>query len=122
MNCFKKFWNKNKDTAKFTFWIGLPLINMLLIYYSTPIKTIINGILLFIAIILVAEMSWQFPRRFKLKHSLAIAVFYSLAVVGLGLSKQSAMALGIGTASLIIYYQFVVHQFSEELIGRLRLD
>lgn len=123
MNCFKKFWNKNKDTAEFTFWIALPLINEFIIYYNVPpFKTTLNVFLYAIAYIMIAIMVQQFPRRFKLKHSLSIAVFYIFAVMGLGYSQQSTMFLGIGTASLIVYYQFVVHQFNEELIGKIKTN
>lgn len=115
-----KLWGGNKDIIQFVLWITIPFINAMLIYYNMAYTDYFHLGLLLVGGALLGGVVWQIPHKFKLENGLSVAIFYGLTVFGLGLSQQNTIATGVGIASLIVYYQFAVKEFNEELLNKIK--
>jgi hypothetical protein len=111
-----------KHELSYIVWIIIPLINSLLFYYSLQyIKQFWCYLLLFIAgLIVFIIVTSYIPRRFGIETSLLIETFYSFSIIGFGLTSTNVIFTGLGSASLVLYYQYTINKLNKEIVEQLR--
>ncbi len=111
-----------KHELSYIVWIIIPLINSLLFYYSLQyIKQFWCHLLLFIVgLIVFIIVTSYIPRRFGIETSLLIEAFYSFSIIGFGLTTTNVIFTGLGSASLVLYYQYTIGKLNKEIVEQLR--
>lgn len=111
-----------KNEFSYIFWIMIPLINSLFFYYSQQyIKQFGLELSLFIiGLVIFSIITFYIPHRFNIENSLLIETFYSFSIIGFGLTTTNVIFTGLGSASLVLYYQYTISKLNKEVLEQLR--